>query len=94
LARICALDNATAKIFKKHSIDIVLLGAGISIKANLLYEFFAKEIQMLSVHYVGSGLLMSEICTALDDFIKEGVTINNTSFFFTYLFFLVIIISN
>jgi hypothetical protein len=30
ISRICALDNATAKIFKKHSIDIVLLGAGIS----------------------------------------------------------------
>jgi hypothetical protein len=47
-----ALDNnATAKILSKHSIDIVLLGAGISDQSDLLYEsfFLQKKIQMLSL---------------------------------------------
>jgi hypothetical protein len=52
--------------------------------------FFAKENPnaIIVQHYGGSGLLMSEICTALDDLKKKSVTINNTSFFFIfYLFF-------
>jgi hypothetical protein len=75
LKQVRCWNNATAKILSKNSIDIVLLGAGISDQSeSTLRLFFCKENpNAIIVQHWWSGLLMSEICTALDDFHKKEV---------------------
>jgi hypothetical protein len=71
-----ALDDDTAKsLAKEQSFDVVLLGSGISDESEFsLRSFFAKENAntIIVQHYGGgSGLLLSEITTALVELNKK-----------------------
>ena len=75
-AGVGARDNSVAKaLFKENAIDVVLLGAGISEESEFeLRTFFVKVNSNAVVvqHYGGgSGLLMSEINSALFELNKK-----------------------
>jgi Mg2+/Co2+ transporter CorC len=77
-----ALDNVIAKLlFKEHTIEVVLLGAGISEESELNLRSFFAEVNPTAVvvqHYGGgSGLLSSEINQALEEYNKKRECFSN-----------------